>query len=185
MPWNDDRTLWVGIHKTRGAIGVPDTSMPIDSPFRVFLPNEKRIAKLDRQRVRASMTNEHVGQPTLDNISRQYLHHVAELELRKGFAARSSSPEEAHRLYLGSIGMFFAGVRKRIGALPPRAPTCFNCRKRLSSSSSLECVACGWLLCGCGACGCGVTRERLPPSDAIQFDKDPCDMLEAVNLVPF
>lgn len=158
MPWNADKSLWIGVHCTRGHIAVPADSMNSGNDFNVFLPREGRVAKLNREMVRSSILDKKISASEISSITLEYEACVA---YSKYINRKGESIEEVHRLFLAYLGIDFVGIRRRSDYLPERAAVCYHCRNALNSSVNLECSACGWILCACGACGCGVDKVKM------------------------
>jgi len=145
MPWSTDGRYWVGRNVKHGIIVVPRDS--IGGEFNVYFPESDRFALCDRKTMRAHTSGKNVSPSEI----------LSAIERIETYGDRKL--ERKNRLFLQMLGKKFAGTRKRDMSLPLRSTHCYSCKSGIDSSTDLECVRCGWILCSCGACGCGYEKN--------------------------
>lgn len=125
---------------------------------------ERTLAKQGFQALRAGWLNK---RQVLDKVTRHFYQAIEEEQIRaknhqsdwfkaseaKRLEAMLVALPETRRRIFNDLGMKDPGVRR---ATRHRTPTqCYSCKQNLNTSTNLECITCGWMVCYCGACKCG------------------------------
>ena len=161
MSWieKEGRRFWVGCHTKIGLVVLDPSGQATDeTQVSLYVLKEDRVGVFQRSVIRSQLLPAQISPTEVCRAADAYLRYEIN-KPQKDFENQTRENrrllEIKHKNFVAERGQAYSGVRIREGSRRPRASWCWSCKTGLNSSSNLECVTCGWILCECGACGCG------------------------------
>jgi hypothetical protein len=167
MPQGDD--LWFGRHLADGDMLVLDPAAAKSDSDKISFFSlsqfrtrtfplsvvQRQIQEIVDPEQRARAESRYRSWPNL----KAERDRAREQRVSEGVERQRESILEAHREYLESQNLPYAGVRNSdqpgTGAVANRRRlSCMRCGIALDDFVHARCEACGTILCSCGACGC-------------------------------
>lgn len=179
--------LWVGVRGDAGTVWVFDKSMPHfdETMAYVFSVSTGTVTAYPRATLRTMLVPQDPSkwQVAVDaylkwreGSQQQFLEtekndapdriawlagadersHEARENQRLKDKTRLKEVEAKHCAYLDRYSKPNLGV-KEFESIDGRSSVCHRCKSPVQAQGSLQCNACGWIICSCGACGCGYT----------------------------